>query len=65
MSSQPAPYSEPHSIASADPETALKYAVQHIRGDRAEIVEGVIETVSLCGTTRTPQTSSATSSLQR
>lgn len=46
MSSQPAPYSEPHSIASADPETALKYAVQHIRGDRAEIVEGVIETVS-------------------
>lgn len=46
MSSQPAPYSEPHSITAADPETALKYAVQHMRGDRVEIIEGVIEPVS-------------------
>ncbi|PBC87059.1 Putative restriction endonuclease [Streptomyces sp. KS_16] len=29
-----------------DPERALKYAIQHIRGDRAQIVEGVIEPVS-------------------
>ncbi|OII67373.1 MULTISPECIES: Uma2 family endonuclease [unclassified Streptomyces] len=29
----------------ADPERALKYAIQHIRGDRVEIVEGVIEQV--------------------
>lgn len=29
-----------------DPEAALKYAVQHIKGDRAQIVEGVIEPVS-------------------
>ncbi len=28
-----------------DPEKALKYAVQHIRGDRAELIEGVIEQV--------------------
>lgn len=40
------------SIESADysngiePERALKYAIQHIRGDRAEIIEGVIEPVS-------------------
>ncbi|MFG2877419.1 Uma2 family endonuclease [Streptomyces sp. NPDC048337] len=27
----------------ADPERALKYAVQRIKGDRAEIIEGVIE----------------------
>ncbi|MGK5545382.1 Uma2 family endonuclease [Streptomyces sp. URMC 127] len=34
----------PHSYAADDPETALKYAIQHIRGDdRAQIVEGVIE----------------------
>ncbi|WP_280724476.1 Uma2 family endonuclease [Kitasatospora sp. MAA4] len=26
-----------------DPELALKYAIQHIRGDRAQIVEGAIE----------------------
>ncbi|KJS53084.1 hypothetical protein VM98_27480, partial [Streptomyces rubellomurinus subsp. indigoferus] len=26
----------------SDPERALKYAVQHVSGDRAEIVEGVI-----------------------
>lgn len=40
------------SIESADysngvePERALKYAIQHIRGDRAQIIEGVIEPVS-------------------
>jgi Uma2 family endonuclease len=43
MSIQPVPYAEPRSIAASDPETALKYAIQHIRGDRAEIIEGVIE----------------------
>ncbi|MGK5451150.1 Uma2 family endonuclease [Streptomyces radiopugnans] len=37
---------QPHSYAAADPETALKYAIQHIRGDRVQIVEGVIEPVS-------------------
>ncbi|MFF8598998.1 Uma2 family endonuclease [Streptomyces sp. NPDC015232] len=29
-----------------DPERALKYAVQHIRCDRAQIIEGIIEPVS-------------------
>lgn len=29
-----------------DPERALKYAVQHVAGDRAEIIEGVIQQVS-------------------
>ncbi|WP_330479947.1 Uma2 family endonuclease (plasmid) [Streptomyces platensis] len=29
-----------------DPERALKYAIQHIKGERAQIVEGVIEPVS-------------------
>lgn len=29
-----------------DPERALKYAVQHIRGDRAQIIEGIIEPVT-------------------
>ncbi len=41
MSIESADYSE-----GVDPERALKYAVQHIRGDRAQIVEGVIEPVS-------------------
>jgi Uma2 family endonuclease len=45
MSTRPAPYSEPQSIAASDPESALKYAVQHIRGGRAEIIEGIIEGV--------------------
>lgn len=36
---------QPHSYAVADPETALKYAIQHIEGDRAQIVEGVIQQV--------------------
>jgi Uma2 family endonuclease len=34
------------SYAADDPETALKYAIQHIRGDRVQIIEGVIEPVS-------------------
>ncbi|MFJ8044572.1 Uma2 family endonuclease [Kitasatospora sp. NPDC096147] len=34
-----------HPYESVDPETALKYAIQHIKGDRAEIIEGVIEYV--------------------
>lgn len=29
-----------------DPEKALKYAIQHIAGDRAEIIEGVITPMS-------------------
>lgn len=29
-----------------DPERALKYAVQHIKGDRAQIIEGIIEPVT-------------------
>ncbi|MGP4004369.1 Uma2 family endonuclease [Streptomyces sp. 8N706] len=36
----------PHDYADVDPESALKYAVQHIKGDRAQIIEGVIEPVS-------------------
>ncbi|MEV6778754.1 Uma2 family endonuclease [Streptomyces syringium] len=35
------------SYSADDPETALKYAIQHIRGDdRVQIVEGVIEPMS-------------------
>ncbi|MER6351928.1 Uma2 family endonuclease [Streptomyces sp. NPDC001634] len=34
---------QPHTCAVADPETALKYAIQHIQGDRVQIVEGVIQ----------------------
>ncbi len=41
MSTAPQPYT-----AGVDPELALKYAVQHIAGDRAEIIEGVIQPVS-------------------
>lgn len=41
MSEAPADYSN-----GIDPERALKYALQHIRGDRAQIIEGVIEPVS-------------------
>ncbi|WP_328915999.1 MULTISPECIES: Uma2 family endonuclease [unclassified Streptomyces] len=37
---------QPHSYAAGDPEAALKYAIQHIRGDRVQIIEGVIEPVS-------------------
>ncbi|MER5353997.1 Uma2 family endonuclease [Kitasatospora sp. NPDC002551] len=32
--------------AVADPERALKYAIQHVAGDRAEIIEGVITPMS-------------------
>ncbi|MEU8683025.1 Uma2 family endonuclease, partial [Streptomyces sp. NPDC048611] len=41
MSEAPADYS-----AGVDPERALKYAIQHIKGERAQIIEGVIEPVS-------------------
>ncbi|WP_372410214.1 Uma2 family endonuclease [Streptomyces luteireticuli] len=37
---------QPHTYAADDPETALKYAIQHIKGDRVQIVEGVIDAVS-------------------
>ncbi|MEV4438354.1 Uma2 family endonuclease [Streptomyces sp. NPDC049577] len=37
---------QPHTYAADDPEKALKYAIQHIRGERVQIVEGVIEPVS-------------------
>ncbi len=46
MSTEPAPYAESHSIAASDPESALKYAIQHHQGDRVEIIEGVITPVS-------------------
>ncbi|MCK1816486.1 Uma2 family endonuclease [Streptomyces sp. XM4011] len=46
MSVQPEGYRDPHAYEASDPETALKYAIQHIRGDRTEIIEGVIEPVS-------------------
>ncbi|EKX69391.1 Uma2 family endonuclease [Streptomyces ipomoeae] len=35
----------PRTYAVADPETALKYAIQHIEGDRVQIVEGAIQQV--------------------
>jgi Uma2 family endonuclease len=41
MTADPADYSR-----GIDPERALKYAVQNIRGDRAQIVDGIIEPVS-------------------
>ncbi|MFI8989640.1 Uma2 family endonuclease [Streptomyces antimycoticus] len=45
MSAQP--HSETASYVADDPEIALKYAIQHIRGDdRVQIVEGVIEQLS-------------------
>ncbi|MDT0450143.1 Uma2 family endonuclease [Streptomyces hesseae] len=34
---------QPHTYAADDPEKALKYAIQHIEGDRVQIVEGVIQ----------------------
>ncbi|AJC62070.1 Uma2 family endonuclease [Streptomyces sp. 769] len=40
MSEVPADYAQ-----GVDPERALKYAIQHLKDDRAEIIEGVIETV--------------------
>ncbi|MET7938132.1 Uma2 family endonuclease [Streptomyces sp. NPDC005322] len=39
--------SQPHSYAADDPETALKYAIQHVPAiDRVQIVEGVIDPLS-------------------
>ncbi|MFD7509503.1 hypothetical protein ACFV5N_09195 [Streptomyces sp. NPDC059853] len=46
MSVQPEGYRDPHAYEASDPETALKYAIQHIRGDRTEVIEGAIEPVS-------------------
>ncbi|MFJ9854472.1 Uma2 family endonuclease [Streptomyces sp. NPDC101150] len=40
MSEAPSDYN-----AGVDPERALKYAIQHIKDERAQIIEGVIETV--------------------
>lgn len=37
---------EPEPYAVDDPGTALTYAIQHIRGDRVQIVEGVIDPVA-------------------
>lgn len=36
----------PGDYSVSDPERALKYAIQHIAGDRAEIIEGVITPMS-------------------
>ncbi|MEV4918950.1 Uma2 family endonuclease [Streptomyces tirandamycinicus] len=41
MGAVPADYSQ-----GVDPERALKYAVQNVRGDRAQIIEGIIEQMS-------------------
>ncbi|KJY43595.1 hypothetical protein VR41_02490 [Streptomyces sp. NRRL B-1568] len=45
MSSQPID-SRRHTYSADDPETALKYAIQHVQGSRAQIVEGVIQLMS-------------------
>ncbi|MEV4434195.1 Uma2 family endonuclease [Streptomyces sp. NPDC049555] len=45
MSTQPID-SGPHTYSADDPESALKYAIQHIQGDRVQIVEGVIQPMS-------------------
>ncbi|MER5863435.1 Uma2 family endonuclease [Kitasatospora sp. NPDC002040] len=37
----------PGEYSVTDPERALKYAIQHVAGDRAEIIEGVITPISL------------------
>ncbi|MFF4346964.1 Uma2 family endonuclease [Streptomyces sp. NPDC001530] len=36
---------QPHPYAVTDPETALKYAIRHIQGDRVQIVDGVIQPI--------------------
>ncbi|MFI5527303.1 Uma2 family endonuclease [Kitasatospora sp. NPDC051853] len=36
----------PGDYSVSDPERALKYAIQHVAGDRAEIIEGVITPLS-------------------
>lgn len=42
-----APHTDPPRYAQVDdPEVALKYAIQHLAGDRAEIIEGVITPMS-------------------
>ena len=41
MSAQPHSGAQAHSYTADDPETALKYAIQHIQGDRVQIIEGV------------------------
>jgi Uma2 family endonuclease len=46
MSAQPTEPVPPEDYTPEDPEKALKYAIQHIRGDRVQIVEGVIDPVS-------------------
>jgi len=46
MSAQPHSGAQAHSYTTDDPETALKYAIQHIEGDRVQIVEGVIAPLS-------------------
>jgi Uma2 family endonuclease len=43
MSAQPHTGARTRSYMADDPETALKYAIQHVRGDRVQIIEGVIE----------------------
>ncbi|MFJ4984299.1 Uma2 family endonuclease [Streptomyces sp. NPDC088732] len=45
MSSQPHSGPAGHSYVADDPETALKFAVQHMRGDGVQLVEGVIDQV--------------------
>ncbi|MGW4893353.1 Uma2 family endonuclease [Kitasatospora sp. NPDC004240] len=37
---------DPGDYSVSDPERALKYAIQHVAGDRAEIIEGVITPMS-------------------
>ncbi|MBH1938494.1 Uma2 family endonuclease [Streptomyces sp. AV19] len=37
---------QPHTYAPGDPETALKYAIQHLEWDRVQIVEGIIQPLS-------------------
>ncbi|MFE0098826.1 Uma2 family endonuclease [Streptomyces sp. NPDC059009] len=43
MSAQPHSGAQPRPYTADDPESALKFAIQHIKGDRVQIVEGVIE----------------------
>ncbi|GHC53779.1 Uma2 family endonuclease [Streptomyces cinnamoneus] len=45
MSTQPMDRA-PHTYSADDPETALKYAIQRVKDNRAEIVEGVISLMS-------------------
>lgn len=45
MSTQPI-HPQPRTYSADDPESALKYAIQHVKGNRAQIVEGVIQLMS-------------------